>query len=331
MHISKKRVLVTGGAGFIGSHLVRKLVENENEVYILDNISSGYESNILVSKSVKFYKGDVRDQELVSKLVKDIDIVFHLAEFIPNTANYGAGHVVKFSMDNPLVEFDVSCKGTLVVLESIKKYSKKLVFASTAAVYGETNEPNLKETYVTLPISPYGASKLCAEVYAQLYTRIHNLPIVIVRFFNVYGPMQRKYVMYDTLRKLAINPTELKVLGTGSEERDFIYVDDVVDALNLVAESENAIGQVLNIGCGKAISIRNLINEMVRLLPVKPIIEFTNSNWKGNVNRLCADITKIQKLGFTPKVTLHSGLNSLITWFNEFEKDLIKLNKSPKP
>jgi UDP-glucose 4-epimerase len=326
MALSGKRILVTGGAGFIGSCLVERLAKSGSQVFVLDNLSSGYESNLLRTKSVTFYHGDVRDEEAVAKLVKKSDLVFHLAEFIPNTEKYGAGHVVKFSVDHPLVEFDVSCRGTLVVLENVRKYSKKLIFTSTAAVYGETDATCINENQPTLPISPYGASKLCAETYLQLYRRIYDLPIVTLRLFNVYGPKQRKYVMYDVLRKLAINSSELEILGTGDEERDFIYVDDVVDALLLVAEREDAIGQVFNVGSGTATKLRNLIKMMLDFLGEEPNLVFTNSSWKGNLRRLCADVTKLQKLGFSPKYQLQNGLKSLIDWFNSSERRVIQSN-----
>ena len=320
MPLSNKRILVTGGAGFIGATLVRKLVENANEVNVLDNLSSGYESNVMLHKSVKFYNGDVRDESLVSNLVKKSDVIFHFAEFIPNTEKYGVGHVVKFSVENPLAEFDVSCRGTLTVLETAKEYKKRLIFASTAAVYGETNTAYIKEAQATLPISPYGASKLCAETYVNLYQRIYELPTTILRFFNVYGPKQRKYVMYDILRKLAINPYELQVLGTGYEERDFIYVDDAIDAMLMVAENDDTTGQVFNIGSGEATSLRDLIKIMLEVLALNPKITFTNSSWKGNVKRLCADITRISELGFKPKYQLSTGIEFLTNWFSSLHK-----------
>lgn len=172
MDLFEKRVLVTGGAGFIGSRLVERLVERKNEGHILDNLSSGFKSNIIKNKSVVLYIGDVLHKNTVSSLVKECDVVFHLAEYIPNTANFGCGHVVRFSIDNPLLEFDVSCRGTLTILESARQFSKKFVFTSTAAVYGETRVPNIDEYHSTLPISPYGASKLCAETCSTLSTHI---------------------------------------------------------------------------------------------------------------------------------------------------------------
>lgn len=318
-----KRVLVTGGAGFIGSRLVERLVERKNEVYVLDNLSSGFESNIMKNEFVKFYNGDVRHNKIVDSLVKDCDVVFHLAEYIPNTANFGCGHVVKFSIDNPLLEFDVSCKGTLTVLESARQYLKKFIFISTAAVYGETQKPFITEDQPTLPVSPYGTSKLCAETYVQLYQRIYDCPTLILRLFNVYGPKQRKYVMYDILRKLAINSNELQVLGNGNEERDFIFVDDVINALLLVAEKESAVGQIFNVGTGKPTSLHVLVKLILDALCIEPDLVFTKSSWKGNVTRLCADVTKLKKLGFSPQYELNFGIQYMVKWFNSTEKNSV--------
>jgi len=214
MRLSGKKVLVTGGAGFIGSALVQNLANNNNDVFVLDDLSSGYLDNLITNDRIKFYNGDVRDVQIVDSLVKRSDVIFHLAEFIPNTEKYGTGHVVKFSNENPLAEFDVSCKGTLTVLSKAKEYNKRFIFTSTAAVYGESTSDYIKEDQVILPISPYGASKFCAETYVNLYGRIYDLPVTIVRFFNVYGPKQRKYVMYDVLKKLKNNQKSLEVLGS---------------------------------------------------------------------------------------------------------------------
>lgn len=320
MGLVEKRVLVTGGAGFIGSRLVERLVERKNEVYVLDNLSSGFDSNITKNESVSLYVGDVRNKKIVDSLVKECDIIFHLAEYIPNTANFGCGHVVKYSVDNPLLEFDVSCRGTLTVLESARHFSRKFIFTSTAAVYGETQVPYISENHSTLPISPYGASKLCAETYVQLYQRIYGIPTSILRLFNVYGPKQRKYVMYDILRKLAINSNELQILGTGDEERDYIFVDDAIEAIFLVAETENAVGEVFNVGTGKPTSSRILMKLLLDALDIEPKLIFTNSSWKGNVTRLCANTSKLQKLGFACKHQLGSGIQKMVDWFTSEEK-----------
>jgi UDP-glucose 4-epimerase len=309
-------VLVTGGAGFIGSNLALKLLEQGKNVTILDNLSSGFLSNVSTHKNLEIINGDIRDIELVNKLVKDNDIVFHLAEFIPNSSNYGAGHVIKFSVENPLIDFDVSAKGTLVVLDSVKQYKKRLVFTSTAAVYGLYNE-NISEDFKLRPISPYGVSKICAEQYINLYNRIYDTRSTIFRLFNVYGPNQRKYVMYDTLIKLKNDPKKLELFGTGKEQRDFIYINDVVDALIFASINDSTIGEVINIGTGKATSIERLVKLMVKKMELDTEIIFKGTSWKGDVSLLVSNNSKLLNFGFKPKIKLDKGLDYFINWFKK--------------
>jgi len=313
-NLSGKRVLVTGGAGFIGSHLSEELTRNRNDVIVLDNLSSGSLNNVPKSELITFVHGDIRDSELVDKLVSRSDIVFHLAEFIPETRSFGSGHVVKFSIDNPLLDFDVSTRGTLIVLDSAKRYGKKLVFGSTAAVYGKTGVP-IKENTVPTPISPYGTSKYCAEEYVKLYSRAYGLPTSILRLFNVYGPRQSKYVMYDILVKLQRNPILLEMLGSGKEERDFVYVKDAVKAFIIVAEDDYSDGEVFNLGTGTPTQISELVNLMVRILGLNPKVTFSGTSWRGDVDKLVADISKISKIGYKPQYSLDEGLKELIAWF----------------
>lgn len=310
----KETALVIGGAGFIGSHLVEKLIDERKKVFVLDNLLSGSRGNI-PKKSVKFVHGDVRDAELVDNLVTKSDIVFHLAEYIPETRGYGVGHVIRYSVENPLLDFDVSCRGTLIVLEKAKKYKKKVVFTSSAAVYGEPETVPIKEETPALPSSPYGASKICAEVYARLYSQLYEVPTTILRLFNVYGPRQKKYVMHDILFKLTNNSEKLEVLGSGLEERDFIFVQDAVDAL-LMARDPEFSGKIFNVGTGIATSIRELVRLILGILDIHPEVIFTQSSWEGDIKRLVADISRIRKMGFQPKYQLEKGLRALINWFN---------------
>jgi UDP-glucose 4-epimerase len=312
--LKEKRVLVTGGAGFIGSHLTEELLKQNREVIVLDNLSSGYISNLPNSEKLTFVRGDIRDIGLVDKLVANCDIVFHLAEFIPNTSNFGSGHVIKYSVNDPLCDFDVSARGTLIVLDCAKKHKRKFVFASTAAVYGNSQNP-LKENFRPRPISPYGASKLCAEEYVKLYSRIYNLQTSIARFFNVYGPRQYKYVMYDTLIKLRENPNCLQMLGTGEQIRDFVYVKDAVNALLMISRDEFAKGQVYNIGSGQPTKIKDVVNIMLKILGINPKVIFLGSSWKGDIKTLVADISKVSKIGYKPEYSLENGMKELIDWF----------------
>jgi UDP-glucose 4-epimerase len=322
--LTNKRILVTGGAGFIGSHLVKRLLGLNNRVFVLDNLSSGRLENLPShSKLLSFIMGDVRDLALVMKLTRKSDIVFHLAEFIPNTEQIGPGHVIKFSMEKPFVDFDICVMGTLNILEAARQSRAKIVFTSTAAVYGEPFENPVKETTPVAPISPYGASKLTAEIYCKLYSKTHDVPIIITRLFNVYGPGQRKYVMYDILSKLDENPTTLEMLGSSNHKRDFVYVNDVVDALILLGMKEEANGETFNLGTGISTSIGNVVTCVTKLLGVTPAISYTGSSWKGDIKVLVADITKLRGIGFRPKYSLERGITELVSWYLQSRKRVL--------
>jgi len=320
--VAASTVLVTGGAGFIGSHLVARLAKGSTTVLVLDNLSSGSRQNIS-DGNVRLVLGDVRDEGLVDDLVKCSDTVFHLAEFIPETATWGIGHVVRYSVDNPLSDFDVGCRGTLVVLDKCRKHDKRLVFTSSAAVYGENANAPIKEEAPAVPSSPYGASKLCAETYVRLYSHLYGTRATILRLFNVYGPWQRKYLMHDVLLKLLRDCHKLEILGTGREERDFIYVDDVVDALLLVADDARTHGELYNVGSGRSTSVKDVVAALLRILGQHPDVIFTQTSWKGDVKALVADVSRIIGLGFKCRYSLEEGLRELIEWFNtEFSVNL---------
>jgi UDP-glucose 4-epimerase len=310
-----KTVLVTGGAGFVGSHLADRLASEGIHVYALDNLSSGRKDNIS-NKDVEFIQGDIRNSELVDSLVKKSDIVFHLAEYIPDTSSYGSGHVVKYSVENPLLDFDVSCRGSLIVLDKCRIYDKEVVFTSTAAVYGENKHAFVSEDYPTTPSSPYGASKLCAETYMLLYRKLYGLPVTILRFCNLYGPRQRKYLMYDILLKLSKNQNKIELLGTGLEQRDFIYVDDALDAMLLVAQNRKTDSAIFNVGTGISISVSKVVRTITRILGIRPEVIFTQSSWTGDIKKLGANVNRIRQLGFNPIFSLKDGLKETINWFN---------------
>jgi UDP-glucose 4-epimerase len=315
--LKEKNVLVTGGAGFIGSHLCEKLLVKNNRVVLLDNLSSGNINNIPKNGNLEFINGDIRDIKLVDALVQKTEIVFHLAEYIPPTKEYGSGHVIKYSTEKPLIDFDVSAKGSLVILNSVNRHNKRLVFTSTAAVYGNTQNP-ISENSPPQPLSPYGVSKLCAEEYIKQYSRLEGTRSTILRLFNVYGPRQTKYVMYDTLLKLTKNEHELELFGTGKEERDFVFVSDVVDAFILAAEKDEMIGKTFNVGTGIATNISDLMTFMIELLELNPKLHFKGTSWKGDLPKLVANISEISKMGFKPKMPLKQGLEKFISHFNSY-------------
>lgn len=317
--LKDKRILVTGGAGFIGSHLVKRLLDLECQVVVLDNLSSGRFENLPVHSKLSFIEGDIRNFALVKKLTKKSDMIFHLAEFIPNTKEIGPGHVVKFSMKNPFLDLEICVRGTLNVLEAARQTDAKVIFTSTAAVYGEPLENPVKETTPPNPISPYGASKLAAETYCKLFNKTYDLRAVILRLFNIYGPRQRKYVMHDALSKLEKNPDALTMLGSGNQERDFVYVNDAVDGLIFLSMKEEASGQVFNLGTGVSTSIKKVVTYITKLLGIKPVVTYTGSSWKGDINILVADPTQLRRIGFTPKYSLEHGIKEFVSWYRQAE------------
>jgi UDP-glucose 4-epimerase len=301
----KTKVLVTGGAGFIGSHLVARLVSKGMQVVVLDNLSSGFIENVKDSlDKIQFVNGDVRDQNLVRKLVRDSEVVFHLA----------ANASVPVSVSNPEYDFQTNVIGTFNLLHSsIGQNLKSFVFASSAAIYGSSNVA-LSERCVPDPVSPYGAAKLCGETLGLSYKRCFKIPFVVARIFNVYGTRMPRYVMHDFYWKLRENPKELKVLGNGKQLRQFCYVDDALDALMLIADKGM---DVYNIAGGEVISMEELAKIFVEKMSPEARITTTGKSWPGDIAKLLADISKLRKLGFRPKTNLAQGISSLIKWFEE--------------
>ena len=300
--IEGKNILVTGGAGFIGSHLVDRLI-NECTVTVYDNLSTGKEENL--PENVLFVKGNLGDSDLVKKTIDDadIDVIFHI----------GANASVPHSVDNPRYDFEANALGTFNILESCLDLNvEKVVYASTAAVYGEPVYTPIDEDHPLHPISPYGASKLAGERYGFAFKETYGIDFAAIRIFNTYGPRQPRYVMYDFIHKLKKNPLLLEVLGTGEQIRDYCYVSDMADAFVLVAEQGSG---VYNAAGGSPTSIKHLAELMVAIISPEAAIRYGGRTWAGDVNTLYADITRIRELGFDPKVGFEEGVRKMIAWF----------------
>ncbi|RJS72320.1 NAD-dependent epimerase/dehydratase family protein [ANME-2 cluster archaeon] len=300
--IEGKNILVTGGAGFIGSHLVDRLI-NECTVTVYDNLSTGKEENL--PENVLFVKGNLGDSDLVKKTIDDadIDVIFHI----------GANASVPHSVDNPRYDFEANALGTFNILESCLDLNvEKVVYASTAAVYGEPVYTPIDEDHPLHPVSPYGASKLAGERYGFAFKETYGIDFAAIRIFNTYGPRQPRYVMYDFIHKLKKNPLLLEVLGTGEQIRDYCYVSDMADAFVLVAEQGSG---VYNAAGGSPTSIKHLAELMVAIISPEAAIRYGGRTWAGDVNTLYADITRIRELGFDPKVGFEEGVRKMIAWF----------------
>lgn len=305
------RYLVTGGAGFIGSTLVNNLEKNNNEIVVIDNLSMGKRENLNSSPKITFFEKDVRNRDFVNKLFAEyqFDYIFHLA----------AVASVADSIDRPFETHQVNMEATLDLLELAKETQKNLkrfVFASSAAVYGDDQVLPKSEISRIKPLSPYAIDKYSSEQYVLLYNTLYGLPTSAVRFFNVYGPNQNPSSPYSGVlsiitnhfKKIRNNEKDVfTIFGDGSQTRDFVYVEDVLQALKLVSEKEEALGEVFNVGTGAPSSINDVLGIYESEMNIKPIIQFEESR-KGDIKDSVADISKLKKIGFSPNYSLDEGI-----------------------
>ncbi len=304
------KVLVTGGAGFIGSHLVDGLLARGHSVTVLDDLSSGTMDNLkthIGKSSFRFIQGDIRDVEAVEQALAGVDAVIHEAAMIS----------VPFSIKNPDFAQSVNVDGTLALLKaSLGHGVKRFVFASSCAVYGEQAELPISEDALPQPLSPYASSKLVAEKNCLIFHERDGLETVCLRYFNVYGPRQTfgEYagVMMKFFERLRSDQPPI-ICGDGEQTRDFIFVSDVVEANLLALERKSVAGEVINIGTREATSIKKLCEVFLRLVgksELKPIYEVPRS---GDIKHSLADITKAKKiLSFKPKTSLEEGVKKLL-------------------
>jgi UDP-glucose 4-epimerase len=298
-----KKIFVTGGAGFIGFHLCKKLSDFTSNLTVYDNLSSGKVENVKHLPQVHFVKADILNLKKLTSQEK-ADVIYHLAAQV----------VVPYSMENPIEDFETNARGTLNILEKARKDDARVVFASSAAVYGNTTKLPTPENYGFNPDSCYGLSKVVGEQYCNMYSKQYGLDITILRFANVYGPRCHG-VIPDFLDKIRRNPEKLEIIGTGLQSRDFVYVSDVVDALILAATSEAAIGETFNIGYGKTTKIIEIAKTILNILGLsdKTVITTTNVPWQGDIKTIWFDISKIKKiLKWHPKISLEDSLKQLI-------------------
>jgi UDP-glucose 4-epimerase len=307
-----KNIIVTGGAGFIGSNLVKKLAET-NHVTIIDDLSTGHITNIqslITSKKIGFINGTITDLDMLQNTFRDSDYVFHQAA-IPS---------VPRSIKDPLKTNVVNANGTLnVLLAARDNHVKKVVYASSSSVYGDTPTLPKKEEMTPNPLSPYAVSKLTAEYYCDIFTRIYNLSTVALRYFNVYGPWQDPTSEYAAVvPKFITNVLKGKspiIYGDGEQTRDFTFVDDVVNANILAAESTST--GIFNIAGGKRISINDLANLIIKLCDKDVKIDYQNPR-SGDILHSLADITRAKNMfNFKSNFTITEGIEETMTWFQK--------------
>lgn len=311
-----KNILVTGGAGFIGSNLVKALVQKNMNVVALDNLSSGKKENLSpVFQKIKFVKGSILNLSLMKKLIKGQDVIYHLA----------AHASVPASVEKPLYDFKVNATATVSLLKlAIEQNVKRVLFASSAGTYGYPVYTPMDENHPTYPINPYSASKLAAERVGLCFQQCYGLEFVALRIFHAYGPGQTRMVIYDLLEKLCRDKKRLEVLGDGTQVRDFCYITDVVSAFLWASRVplKKHEPHVFNLSGEAPISIKDLAKRILKMYGYKDTrIVCTGKSWPGDMPNLAANMSRTKKYGFTPKVSLDEGLDKVSEWFNRIKNE----------
>lgn len=307
------KYLVTGGAGFIGSHLAEELVKRGEVVRVLDNFLTGKKENIahLLDK-VKLIEGDIRDLEVCRHAVRGMDFVLHQAALTS----------VPRSVEDPLLANEINTRGTLNLLLASKETKvERFVFASSSSVYGDDPLFPKKEGKEGKPLSPYAVSKRVGEMYCQVFSQIFGVCTVILRYFNIFGPRQDPLSQYAAAIPVFITrmirgerPT---IFGDGEQSRDFTYVANVVQANILAVEAQGVSGEIFNIACGRKTTINSLAEKINKLLKKKITPLYTEPR-PGDIRHSFADITKAKKmLKYEPKVSFEEGLRETIRWLSE--------------
>jgi len=309
--MKNKKVLVTGGAGFIGSNLVWRLLEEGNTVTVLDNFMSGYRSNLDPFSAVRIIEGDVRDKSAVEIAMQGAEVVFHLAASVGN----------KRSIDQPIIDAEINVLGTLQILEAARKAGvRKIVTSSSAGIFGELKTMPIKEDHPVEPDSPYGCTKLCEEKLCLSYAKLYDIEAVCLRYFNVYGPNQR-FDAYGNVIPIFVfrmlRNESLLIYGDGEQTRDFVHVADVVQA-NIKAAASVGVSGAFNIASGTRVTINRLV-EMIKKDNSNAIkIEHVPER-PGDVRHSLADISLAhQRINYLPSVNLENGIKEYVEWAKVF-------------
>ncbi|ODS37372.1 UDP-glucose 4-epimerase [Candidatus Altiarchaeales archaeon WOR_SM1_SCG] len=305
--------LVTGGAGFIGSHLTERLLKEDFEVICLDNFNDYYDPEIkrnnvrpfLRKRNFKLVEGDIRDKDLVRKIINEnsVDYVFHEA------AQAG----IRISVDNPAGTHEINATGSLNVLNAcLDSNVKKFINASSSSVYGKAITLPFTEDSPNLPVSPYGVTKLAVEHYCRVFQEVYGLKTISLRYFTVYGPRMRPDLAISIFTKKALNNEPLVIFGSGEKTRDFTYIDDIVDAT--IKAMDKGFGEY-NIGSGNRISINELAENIIKITKSSSKIVHTESQ-KGDAEHTWADVGKAKKeLDWQPTIDINEGLNRFVQWY----------------
>ncbi|MFH1841974.1 MAG: NAD-dependent epimerase/dehydratase family protein [bacterium] len=299
------KALVTGGAGFVPSHIVDALVARGAIVTVMDNLQAGREENLNeVCDRITFLPQDIRDPAAVREAVAGQELVFHLA----------ANASVPASVSDPRYDLETNSVGTFNILEAAKESGvRRVVYASSAAVYGNPQYVPTDEQHPLQPTSFYGISKLNGERLGLMYHQMFDLGFTAFRIFNTYGPRQPRYVLADLVRKLMKDPHRLEVLGTGEQVRDYAFATDTASAFIAAAEIEAMNGDVFNLAGGNPVSIKQLVAIILKVMDLTDCeVHYTGKSWQGDITHLEADIGKITAHGFSPRVGLEEGIRTTI-------------------
>jgi len=301
------RVVVTGGAGFIGSNVVRLLVDQGDDVSVVDDISSGYRENLADTVNVELYEGDVREQGLLDEICAGADVVFHLAAAVGNLQ----------SIENPQRDTEINVLGTLRVLEAARRCGvRKIVYSSSAAIFGELKHLPIREDHPIAPNSPYGVSKLAGEKMCLAYAMLYGFEAVALRYFNVYGVHQR-FDAYGNVIPIFVHRLlhgePLTIFSDGEQTRDFVNVADVARA-NLLAARAEGVSGAFNVASGGSITINRLVELLMEASGVEPTVE-SRPPRPGDVRDSLADVSEAgRQLGWEPRVDLDEGLAEYVAW-----------------
>lgn len=313
--IKNKNILITGGAGFIGTHLFEKLIQEDNYIIIIDNFNDYYHGKeeqlkeitkqFELSKEYNLIKGDLLNKSTYNEIDCDIDIIFHLA------AQAG----VRYSIENASEVTHNNIVSTINIFEyGIKNNIEKVVYASSSSVYGNPVYTPLDEEHPKNPISPYAVSKLCGEIYADLYFREYCLPVTSLRFYTVYGPRGRPDMAIRKFFNLILQDKEITIYGDGEQLRDFTYISDIINGLILAGENFESAGNVFNLGCSNPIKVNDLIDKMYSISEKSKKVRCVEKQ-QGDVDITYSNTEKAKKiLNYYPQVNIEEGLTKTFKW-----------------